>query len=276
MRRFLILALLAFHASLTETGQAAIVFNDGETHVVDDLVVDFIEVRNSPGGMPTTVTFEPGAAVIRRDRFDDSVFVRGESTINIQAGRYAHDVSAYNDGRLNISAGQFNDDIYAQDQATVVISGGTIEDDVEAYDSSEILMTAGSVGEDIEVLGGSMRISGGTIAANGITNLDVGLGVGDGGSIELIGSDFLLNGIPIASGEVPDLFGFLSGVLADGTPFTNVPFLRDLDFTGNLGTLTVTAVPEPSAIAFLIAGASGCWMSHRHRKRPRPGRVEPS
>lgn len=243
-----------------------VIFSDGGNHIVNSVVNDFIEVRNGTGGVPTTVTFQDGADIRGTDDFDDTVYVLQDSIVNIEAGRFVDDVSAYNRGRLNITGGQLLDDVYAANRATVFLSGGIISDDLEADDNSRIVMTGGSVGEDIESYGGTIVISGGTFAASS-TSLDSGLGVSRGGTIELIGSGFRLNGNAIGSGSLTEVSGLLSGTLADGSSFVDIPFTRNLLGNGNLGSLTVTAIPEPSAILLLSIGSVTILTVRLRRRR---------
>ena len=105
---------------------ADVIFSDGGNHIVNSVVNDFIEVRNGAGGIATTVTFQAGADIRGTDNFDDTVYVLQDSVINIEAGRFVNDVSAYNRGQLNITGGEFLDDVYAANRATVRLSGGII------------------------------------------------------------------------------------------------------------------------------------------------------
>lgn len=250
----------------TPVCQADVLFNDGQSHTVDGLVDDYVEVSNAAGGFVTTVTFESGASVTGTDRFDDSVFVNGDSIVNVRGGRFVDDVSAYQRSELNISGGQFLDDIFATNRAVVNLSGGVVADDLEAFGNSRVVMTGGSIGEDVEAVGGSIQISGGIFSAGGINNLDAGLGVARGGSIELIGSDFRLDGHSIGFGDLMSESGFLSGILADGTAFSDIPFTRNLLDNGDLGTLTISAIPEPSSVLILTAGALIVIERRRRRK----------
>lgn len=253
---------------------AEVLFNDGGVHVVDTRIDDFIQVRNAAGGAVTTVTFESGAFITGTDRFDDTVFVQGDSVINVIDGRFVNDVSAYQRGELNIEGGQFDDDVFATNQAIVRLSGGVIEDDLEAFGNSRIVMTGGSIGEDIEADGGTIVISGGTFATGGIVDLDTGLGVSRGGSIQLIGSNFRLNGSAIGFGELTAETGLLSGVLADGSAFNDIPFTRIMRGNGSPGSLTLSAIPEPSHCAVLALGGlivvgRRRWQSQRARASAR-------
>jgi len=244
---------------------ADVIFSDGGNHIVNSVVNDFIEVRNGAGGIATTVTFQAGADIRGTDNFDDTVYVLQNSVVNIEAGRFVDDVSAYNRGQLNITGGDFLDDVYAANRATVRLSGGIITDDLEADDNSLIVMTGGSVGEDVESFGGTIIISGGTFAASS-TSLDSGLGVSLGGTIELIGSNFRLNGNAIDSGSLTQISGLLSGTLADGSTFTDIPFTRNLLGNGNLGALTVTAIPEPATV-LLLSVCCATLLTMRLRKK---------
>ncbi|MEM7785820.1 MAG: PEP-CTERM sorting domain-containing protein [Planctomycetota bacterium] len=239
---------------------ADVVFDDGGLHFVKNLVNDFIRVSDSNLGVPTTVVFESGAIVNGTSGSDDSAFVTGRSFISIVDGIFEDDVSAYQSSILDIAGGQILDDVFASGDSFVSISGGVIADDLEAVDNSQVVMTGGTIGEDIEVSGGSIRILGGQFAASGIGRI----GLGDGGLITLVGSNFSINGNSIGPGNVTEMSGFLSGTLADGSSFTNILFERNLGDPTMPGTLIIAPVPEPSTLLTMLAAVNfSLWIRRR-------------
>lgn len=258
-----LLAIIA--ATQTETAVADLIYGDGGVHVVDSVVSDVVGVWDGFG--PTTVTFRDGATITGTDRFDDTLYVLDRSIVFIEGGDFADDVSAYNQAQITISGGSLGDDLFATNRARVTVTGGQIADDVEAFGASMITLAGGSFGEDVEAVGGSIVVTGGLFAQNGLANLDTGFGVANGGSITLVGSGFLLNGQALGSSEITDVSGLLSGTLADGTSFSNIPFTRDLRGNGAIGFITITAVPEPSALS-LIALAGLLTINRYQRGKP--------
>ena len=229
--------------------QGAFVLNDGGTHVVNSLVSDFVEVANGVGGTTTTVIFRDPANITGTDPFDDSAFVRQSSRMIVEGGTFTDDVAAYNVAELFVSGGQFNDDLVALNRSTVFVSGGNVVDDVESYGQGQITIRGGTFGEDIEAYGGTIEISGGSFANNGIGNLDSGFGAAAGGEIVFRAQSLLVNGVSVMDGEITDLNGVLSGTWQDGTSFSNIPFTRQLAGTG---TISFRAVPEPSSALCLL------------------------
>lgn len=259
----------ALAAVLAAPAQALLVFDNGQaTNVVDSTINDFIEVRNSPGpggGSPTTVTFNAGANVTGTDSFDDTVYVFDRSIVVINDGQFVNDVSGYDRSSLTLFGGQFNDDLYVQNRAILTVNGGTIADDIEAINNSQVFLRGGSFGEDIEVDGATLTLSGGHLAANGVSNLDTGLGVDGGGEIIIEGLSFFVNGVPAGSGLVSPIDGLLSGILADGTPFTEIPFDRNPGGGFSTGAIRLVSIPEPGVVfpAMVMVGA----LAAQHRRR---------
>lgn len=260
--------LVVFSVCMSQqVARGDLIFDDGANHVVNSTVNDFVVVANGPGAIPTVVTFQASADITGTDPFDDTVFSLGTSTINVQGGSFQDDVSAYQRSNLNISGGNLNDDVIAFNRATLTISGGTIADDVELFDRSSGIITGGTFGEDIEVFGGSLEISGGTFFTKDLSDLDTGIGVGGNGQLTLIGRSFQINGMNVGSGLITPTTGTLSGVLLDGSTFSNIPFTRNLNGNNALGTFQLTAVPEPST--WLCLAGLGAAMNFRLRCRRR-------
>jgi PEP-CTERM motif len=69
-------------------------------------------------------------------------------------------------------------------------------------------------------------------------------------------------------GPISFVSGNLSGLLADGTPISNVPFARNLAAAGGLRGVIVLAapVPEPSALLLSMFGFVG-WLATFGRRR---------
>ncbi len=144
--------------------------------------------------------------------------------------------------------------------ATLNVDGGIVGSDMEVVDGT-VNLNSGSVGTDFSLLPGSIaNIRGGNIAD--------GIEVFAGSMVNLFGTEFLLNDLPLDTlslGEtitIADRNVSLTGRLADGSPFsfdlnTNPAFRGPWspDYFDLDATLTVTLVPEPSAVWLLISGA---------------------
>ncbi|MEM1228697.1 MAG: hypothetical protein AAGJ40_23680 [Planctomycetota bacterium] len=266
IQRILFLSFLCQVLS-AKSSFAEVVFDDGGFNVVNTAIDDFIRVSDSSSGTPTSVIFEAGANIMG-DSFGDSIRVRDRSMISVFDGTFAEDVTALDSSVMEISGGQFLDDVFAFDDSLVLVSGGSIADDLTAVGNSNVIMTGGSVGEDVEVSGASIRVVGGAFATSGMG----GLALGDGGEIVLVGSNFLLNGAPIGFGEITDFSGLLSGTLSDGSMFSDIPFRRNFGNPMMPGTLSVTAIPEPTAFWLMTFIAVGSTVLFRRRRASFPNR----
>jgi len=240
-----LLALLPLQAQLT--------YDNGTTNVVDTTINNFISVENSSGGDPTTATFNTGAEVTG-DFMDLTVAVGDTSIVIINDGVFAQDVASFDSATLSIFGGSLNDDLVGLGNSVINFYDGTLADDIEALGSSTINLLGGSYGQDIETAGGTIDISGGTLAANGTGG---GLFTDENGTIILQGFSFSVNGSAFTtSGTVSDLSGTLSGTLADGTTFSNIAFDRDPSGDGSeFGTLQIMIIPELGSLTLMgVAG----------------------
>ena len=115
-------------------------------------------------------------------------------------------------------------DITASALEVSAIAGSTIIDATSA-DSLNLLADLSS---SVVILGGLFDSS--TINSQG------------GSVIEIIGTDFLVNGIPLPFGDVPFISGDIKGTLADGSAFDTL-FSRG--FSSGSRIVIVNAIPEP-------------------------------
>jgi hypothetical protein len=141
-------------------------------------------------------------------------------TINLSGGKIALGIVTGQGAKLNVSGGELVN-AYIYYQSTVNISGGKVTSGLHVVNASTLQMTGGVVENDFY------------IGSNSPTRLAGGV-VGDwiektAGSQRLVlaGSDFRLNGVPIANlaadgdqlaFDLPN-GGVLTGVYPDGTPF---------------------------------------------------------
>ena len=280
------------------------VINDGGSHTFDSTINDYIEVYAGPGNAPTTVTFNTGANLTGRNGWFETLFLDQAAVGVINDGTFAYDVALDRDATLTMNGGTLNDDLliykgsaiindgyianttqvyldsrldvfggdfgsyfFVGEDAVVNFYDGVIGDDIKTINGGTVFMSGGSVGNDIEVNdGGLIDISGGILAADGLGSLDVGLAANNDGRIILRGMDFLINGLPALDGLVSPLTGTISGTLADGTAFSDIPF--DQNPLGNRGFIELVVVPEPASLAMMGLGTV-CLFSRRRRKSSR-------
>lgn len=145
-------------------------------------------------------------------------------------------------------------------QTLTLQAGGELGENFAVVDAV-LNLEGGVLGAGAEIVSSELNIRGGTVG-NSLRAIS-------GSEVNLFGSDFRLNGVPIeglVEGEpfnIEDRNFALTGLLADGTPFVHRIF--ESDFLDNAtvardATLTVTLVgrvPEPSSARLLLAVAYG-------------------
>lgn len=162
--------------------------------------------------------FENSVVTIRNSGTAYEAWMSTGSTLNLQGGELGN-LRAQPGSTSNISGGSLFD-AFADERSSVNVSSGKISN---MYVSGETQISGG-VFERLRVTGSfaNARISG------GVFNQE--LRVDANGSLTLEGTDFRINGMPVAGLSnvadetqvlIPD-FSVLSGVFADGSPFAFV------------------------------------------------------
>ena len=211
----------------------------------------------------------PDFELLAGDTIADGTVIGAGSTVTVAGGSIGLSVDL-SDGVLNIESGEVAVDATGIDTGftntnnVVNISGGTIGGSFQLFEGSELTMTGGEIGSFGVFDGSTADISGGTITRfpdifdGGVVNISGGdifsVRVFDGGEVNFIGSEFSIDGTPLAltPGEtfVVDTRDVnLSGTLADGSFFETDLNTTFGDFDGSepdgagLGALvTVTIV----------------------------------
>lgn len=130
------------------------IIDDGTLHVRNDPnLSDFVGVLNQPAtDAPTTVEFGSLTNITAADVNDDSVYVEGTSTVTIDGGSFAVDISAYESGNLNINGGTVGRDVFSFDQSNSRFTGGAIARDLVARHQSDVEISGGTIGRDLFAL----------------------------------------------------------------------------------------------------------------------------
>lgn len=208
----------------------------------------------------------------------------GGSTVEISGGTIAEDFQARDGSSVAISGGTIeNLNVIGVGNAEVSISGGRLgRIGANVFGGSgRANMSGGKVGLIEQQPGNELNISGGTVSEVAIvgpysfarTRARINVSGGNVGFrtadiVNFIGRTFSIDGQPIA-GLVPGVpfeinkeVGLFSGTLADGTTFAHELYSADAyPVPGRrFKTLTVTFVPEPSAIVLLVIGCLTTWM----------------
>ena len=205
---------------------------------------------------------------------DDFRLWRG-TTLNITGGQLGEHGDADSESAINMSGGAIGRFFGLDYGAKMNISGGALGDYSLTQSRSNLHVSGGNIGEHFLAMG-EVAISGGSFGHNafftGTTTIsggrfDEAFGVGHGASLNLIGSEFLLDGVPIA------------GLVVDGPAWQldtrhatlSVTFLdgnrRDFDLDPDVlaqttdyfatdanVTLTLVAIPELGGMGLCLLG----------------------
>ena len=148
--------------------------------------------------------------------------------------------------------------LYPRDTSTVTMNGGTV-DSLWAQDFSTITMNGGTVAWDMGAFDSStITMNGGTVLAGLVTH-------DSGALIEIVGSDFAVDGVPVPYGDLSAQTGILTGTLALGGVLNND--FRHGGYGGwAWGTITLSAIPEPNTALLPSLGLVG--LGARRRRAP--------
>ena len=201
-------------------------------------------------------------------------------TLNVNAGTVGLDIDISN-SNINISGGEVAltatdivEGVNNINNNTVTITGGDVGSFFQIRGNSTLELSGGSL-EGFGIIGGAASgvVTGGSFNITDVSGpLDISGGdfntfrVFSGGSVNLFGTDFAIDGVPITGltlGQqfvVTDRNVTLSGTLSDGSTFSNLldPVTTGLNFDPEFGeilpgvasifaTVTVTLV-EPNVL----------------------------
>lgn len=199
------------------------------------------------------------------------------SKLRITNATIGGSVEAIN-GDVIVSDGRVAGSFIATAGSNVVVEAGSIDGFVPITNSSRFRIHGGNHAARLNVNSGSiLDISGGKFSGS-LTHREGAVNISGGdfsdltnmsvsSNFNLVGLEFYLDGIPLMGLTpyegivVAQRNQVLSGVLADGTPFSfalNSVGAPGLDFFSADARITVTLIPEPTA-AWLVA-AAGCYL----------------
>jgi len=186
----------------------------------------------------------------------DDAEARSGAEVNIRGGILGSRFMARSGSEVNISSGTVGVSFQALGGSLVTISGGTVSDSLEIGAGSEVNISGGNLSDT--VASGSVNISGGTIDSllqvNSGSEVTISGGsvdaisAGRGSQVNLVGREFFVAGqeldtlVPGEAFTVTDRDGAITGLLADGQPFS-FPLNTGFSINGNFSsdaTLTVT------------------------------------
>jgi len=216
---------------------AALVFNDGGHHIIDYTVNTVVKVdQDTPGAGTRVDLIEGGLIQAWLDAYEDS-------RVNIFAGRVSATVNTYGESHITVVGGEIGGPVYSRENSRLDISGGSMDAWVQSLGSSEVTISGGEINLFVEAWDNSrVTISGGTIGGRIAAVRD--------GLITLVGSNFAVNGTPVAYGDFASDYatsGTLMGILANGDVLNN-------SFSLIQPGADITFIPEPGTILLLGLG----------------------
>jgi hypothetical protein len=216
-----------------------VILNDGLSHTIGDAAYagDAVLVRNagcagtddcgSPGA-PTTARVVAGGVV------GGSMGVTDSSVLVLEGGSVGEILDIYGESSLHMSGGTVGDFLYARSSSEITVSGGRVDGRLSAL-SAEVTLTGGSIGGNLS-LNGSATVywSGGTVDGE-LSPYH------EGCLLEIVGSGFAVDGVPVPYGDLSATAGWLTGVLESGHTVEN-GFVQG----GEHGTIRLVPTPEPT------------------------------
>ena len=210
-------------------------------------------------GMPDIFPLSSNADIVMNvygGTIGHGLTVNADSTFNFYGGTIGPNLEVDSGATVNLFSGSLGDNIAPKNGSTFNISGGTIGSNFAPENNTTVNISGGKIG-DLFSLGYNTKvnISGGVVpeiiyvGGDGVLNLsggNIGAFYANGTDTMITGSEFMLDGVPIAglngpgdSVTIPTSGGArLTTTFADGAVFTSVP--------DNLGdTLTLVAVAAP-------------------------------
>ncbi len=162
--------------------------------------------------------------------------IESPSTINFGGGAISQPWV-----NIHVRGGEFDADLSLSFTASGSVSDGIVTGRIHVSGQSELDLTGGTVGGAVEAhQSGVVRINGGSIAGP-LRSFDTGFLQS---LIEVRGTGFAVDGVPISDGPLTAPSGRLTGTLTSGDPI-DVNF-EHLGANGAQGLITV---PEPTSLA---------------------------
>lgn len=236
----------------------AIDFNDGGTHDISWILSGTVTVDQQTPGAFTKVNFLTG----------------GGTTQGF------HWVEAHNDARVTLNGGSLGGSLNAHDRSEITVYQGAIGNGgTTAYGTSRVDFFGGTVDGVVSRENSTVNIYDGNIGswlwASEESNLRFHGGTLNGdlhtqssARMEIFGSDFRVNGQPVAYGPLISILGMspeaepprrLTGLLSNGDVLDNDFFI------GNESSIVLVPVPEPGAALLLQLGWLGGMLLRRNR-----------
>ncbi len=240
MKRYILIAGCTTVLSAWCNYAAALILNDGGTHIINYPVYEPVYVDQSVPGVGTKVDLLDGGLI------QAWIDAHQDSRVNILGGRVSGSINAYGASHITVVGGEIGGPVYCRENSRLDISGGSMGAWVQSLGSSEVTISGGEIRLFVEAWDYSrVTISGGTIGGRIAAVRD--------GLITLVGANFAVNGIPVAYGDFASNYGIMgtiTGTLGSGD-------LLDNSFSISGSGADITFIPEPGTILLLGLGGLG-------------------
>lgn len=241
------------------------VFRDGNVNVTGGAILGPITAFSgsilniSSGAVNGTISAKTGSEV----NISGGIVATNGTAAYVQGGRLnitggvVGPITEFHGGMVNISGGTAGH-MMLNSSSVANISGGKVDGLLRIYSGSTANVSGGEVTWYAQVEnGGTLNVSGGNLVQelrnSGTTTIAGGAfgRLNNSGTLTVAGNDFRVNGLPVAGlnqiGDMVDLStsasGYLTGTLADGTPFLFSGYEGDMLGYGTI-KLKATALPS--------------------------------